>query len=126
MNILQMGKENTEEVEDYSYWDMNVAVEDDLINGAILFDRPMFLGSLWAQSGATGIFEGSYYSEKNSYRPRQYSVMGCSRCEDVDPGCWTVQFEKNKWILLMFILKGLQSIINLFRMHLEHYGIHWR
>ncbi len=112
----------SEEVEDYSYWDMNVAVEDDpnLIKWShFILDKTNVPGiALGANSGATGIFEGSYYSEKNSYRPRQYSVMGCSRCEDVDPGCWTVQFEKNNCADFIDVHSegfAIQSIINLFR-----------
>ena len=44
--------------------------------------------------------------------------MGCSRCEDVDPGCWTVQFEKNNCADFIDVHSegfAIQSIINLFR-----------
>ena len=111
-----------DEVEDYSYWDMNVAVENNanLIKWShFITDKNNVPGvDLAANNLATGIFEGSYYSEENSYRPRQYSVMGCSRCEDVDPGCWTVQFERNNcgdFIDVHAEGFAIQSIINLFR-----------
>ena len=111
-----------EEVEDYSYWDMNVAVEDDpnLIKWSHFIANKTSVPGLdpIASKLETGIFEGSYYSEEDSYRPRQYSVMGCSRCEDVDPGCWTNQFERENCADFIDVHTegfAIQSILNLFR-----------
>ena len=111
-----------EEVEDYSYWDMNVAVEDDpnLIKWSHFIANKTSVPGLdpLASKLETGIFEGSYYSEEDSYRPRQYSVMGCSRCEDVDPGCWTNQFERENCSDFIDVHTegfAIQSILNLFR-----------
>ena len=111
-----------EEVEDYSYWDMNVAVEDDpnLIKWSHFIANKTSVPGLdpLASKLETGIFEGSYYSEEDSYRPRQYSVMGCSRCEDVDPGCWTNQFERENCADFIDVHTegfAIQSILNLFR-----------
>ena len=111
-----------EEVEDYSYWDMNVAVEDDpnLIKWSHFITNKTSVPGLdpLASKLETGIFEGSYYSEEDSYRPRQYSVMGCSRCEDVDPGCWTNQFERENCADFIDVHTegfAIQSILNLFR-----------
>ena len=111
-----------EEVEDYSYWDMNVAVEDDpnLIKWSHFIANKTSVPGLdpLASKLETGIFEGSYYSEEDSFRPRQYSVMGCSRCEDVDPGCWTNQFERENCADFIDVHTegfAIQSILNLFR-----------
>ncbi len=111
-----------EEVEDYSYWDMNVAVEDNpnLIKWSHFIENKNSVPGIdpLASKLDTGIFEGSYYSEEDSYRPRQYSVMGCSRCEDVDPGCWTTQFERENCSDFIDVHSegfAIQSIINLFR-----------
>ncbi len=111
-----------EEVEDYSYWDMNVAVEDDpnLIKWSHFIENKNSVPGIdpLASKLDTGIFEGSYYSEEGSFRPRQYSVMGCSRCEDEDPGCWTNQFEREKCSNYIDVHAegfAIQSIINLFR-----------
>ena len=90
----------TEEITSYTIWDINIGVESDPSSTKwkhFINDLTMVPGyhSTAGQIG-TGLFEGSYYSEEGSYRPQQYSIMGCSRCEDQNPGCYTFNFaERN-------------------------------
>ena len=119
----------SEEIENYSYWDINVAVDDDpntIKWSHFINDKTSVPGiDPLADIDQTGIFEGSYYSESDSYRPKQYSIMGCSRCEDLDPGCWTVQFERNNCADFIEVHTegfGIQSVLNLFRNPFDNDG----
>lgn len=111
-----------EEIEDNSWWDVNIAVESQPAQ----VKWKHFIGNLLVVPGVTpgagnvgtGLFEGSYYSETGSYRPQQYSIMGCNRCEDVTPGCWTTTFaEENCTDFINVQAEGfaIASIENLFR-----------
>ena len=112
----------TEEITSYTKWDVNLDVESDPASTKwkhFINDLTMVPGyhSTAGQIG-TGLFEGSYYSEEGSYRPQQYSIMGCSRCEDETPGCWTTAFaEENCSDYINVQAEGfaLASTENLFR-----------